>query len=133
MYISNPFKGLKAASLFSTHPPIDERIKTLRMMTRGASFRDYSDSYSQTVGGKSVLPASALKDTENIDIRQASAESKRSRKQQLRQVGDIMRKVNSFAFLTCACGIKMKIPPNFKANKVACPRCGKTSSINKVK
>jgi heat shock protein HtpX len=35
MYISNPFgtralKGL--AKLFSTHPPIEERIKTLRSM-----------------------------------------------------------------------------------------------------
>jgi heat shock protein HtpX len=130
MYIANPFKGLKAASLFSTHPPIDERIKVLKNMSRGASFKDYSDSYSQTVGTKSVIPASALKETQAVELRKASAESKRSEKQQLRDVGDIMRMVNSFTFLTCACGIKMKIPPNFKANKVKCPRCGKTSPVN---
>jgi len=32
MYISNPFKGKKMASFFSTHPPAVERIKRLRNM-----------------------------------------------------------------------------------------------------
>ena len=32
LYISNPFKGNKIASLFSTHPPIEERIKALQQM-----------------------------------------------------------------------------------------------------
>lgn len=32
LYIINPFKGKKAAKLFMTHPPIDERIKALRGM-----------------------------------------------------------------------------------------------------
>lgn len=32
LYISNPFKGNKVASLFSTHPPIQDRIKALQSM-----------------------------------------------------------------------------------------------------
>lgn len=32
LFIANPFKGNKLRSLFSTHPPIDERIKKLRGM-----------------------------------------------------------------------------------------------------
>ena len=130
MYISNPFKKRSATSLFSTHPPIDERIKVLRNMSRGASFKDYSDSYSQTVGAATVMPASALKQ-ESISIRQPSADSgkKMSPNQQMKQAGDIIRMVNGFAFLTCMCGLKMKIPPNYKSKKVKCPRCGKTSSI----
>ena len=32
LYISNPFKGNKIASLFSTHPPIEDRIKALKQM-----------------------------------------------------------------------------------------------------
>lgn len=32
LYINNPFKGNKIASLFSTHPPIEDRIKVLQGM-----------------------------------------------------------------------------------------------------
>jgi len=32
LYITNPFKGNKIASLFSTHPPIEDRIKALQQM-----------------------------------------------------------------------------------------------------
>lgn len=135
MYISNPFAIGKSKNLFSTHPPIDERIKILRNISRGASFRDYSDSYSQTVGDSQVIPASALKETENLELRQAGDKQKRlkSNKQHLREVGDIMRMVNGFAFLTCSCGLNMKIPPNFKAKQAKCPRCQKNLDINAAK
>jgi len=33
LYIANPFKGKKISGLFSTHPPIEERIKILRGMS----------------------------------------------------------------------------------------------------
>ena len=35
LFISNPFRGSKKfmAKMFSTHPPIEERIKSLRSMT----------------------------------------------------------------------------------------------------
>jgi heat shock protein HtpX len=32
LYIANPFKGRKVSNLFSTHPPIEERIKALQEM-----------------------------------------------------------------------------------------------------
>jgi len=32
LYITNPFKGNKLASMFSSHPPISDRIKTLEAM-----------------------------------------------------------------------------------------------------
>ncbi|EKD46485.1 MAG: hypothetical protein ACD_67C00220G0004, partial [uncultured bacterium] len=32
LYISNPFKGNKISKLFSTHPPMEERIAALRGM-----------------------------------------------------------------------------------------------------
>ncbi len=133
MYIANPFKKkkqMKLSDLTSTHPPISERIKILRNMTHGASFKDYSDSFSSVTKTKTVIPPAALT-KEDIALRQAGAEAKKKQRQktQMRQVGDIMRKVNQFVFLTCVCGLKLKIPPNFKANKVKCPKCHKTLDL----
>jgi heat shock protein HtpX len=132
MYIVNPFKkeGMKLSDLTSTHPPISERIRILRNMTHGVSFKDYSDSYTGLTNRRTIMPASALS-KEDIQLRQASAETKKQQKlqTQTRQVGDIMRKVNGFLFLTCACGLKFKIPPNFKAKNVTCPRCKNTITI----
>ncbi|MGA1980606.1 MAG: M48 family metallopeptidase [Sedimentisphaerales bacterium] len=127
MYIVNPFKkggGMRLSDLTSTHPPISERIKILRSMGSGASFKDYSDSYSKITHRKTIVPLTALT-KEDIALRQIGAEAKEEqrRETQMRQVGDIMRKVNQFVFLTCLCGLKLKIPPNFKSDKVQCPRC----------
>jgi heat shock protein HtpX len=93
-------------------------------MSSGASFKDYSDSYSMITHRKTVIPPAALT-KEDIALREAGEEAKKELRleTQMRQVGDIMRKVNQFVFLTCLCGLKLKIPPNFKADKVKCPRC----------
>ena len=135
MYIANPFKKkgqMKLSDWTSTHPPIHERIRILRNMTHGASFKDYSDSFSNITHSRTIVPTSAMT-KEQIALREASVkEVKEQRAQnQMRQVGDIMRKVNQFIFLTCACGLKLKIPPNFKANNVECPRCHKILDLPK--
>ncbi|MHC4602743.1 MAG: M48 family metallopeptidase [Planctomycetota bacterium] len=135
MYIVNPFKKkkqMKLSDLTSTHPPISERIKILRGMTHGASFKDYSRSFSDITHTKTVIPPTALT-KEDIALRQAGAEAKKKqrRETQMRQVGDIMRRVNQFVFLTCLCGLKLKIPPNFKAKKVNCPKCKRTLDLPK--
>ena len=135
MYIVNPFKKkkqMKLSDLTSTHPPISERIRILRNMTHGASFKDYSRSFSDITHTKTVIPPTALT-KEGIALREAGAEAgkKERRKTQMRQVGDIMRRVNQFVFLTCLCGLKLKIPPNFKANKVRCPKCKRILDLPK--
>ena len=81
----------------------------------------------QVTHAASVVPISAVGAKEDIALRQAGAEAKKKdrREYQMRQVGDIMRRVNQFVFMSCACGLKMKIPPNFKGDKVKCPRCRK--------
>ena len=93
-------------------------------MTHGASFKEYSDSFSNITHTKTVIPPAALT-KEAIELRQAGAEAKKKQRleKQMHQVGDIMRMVNGFAFLTCVCGLKLKVPPNYKANNVTCPRC----------
>jgi heat shock protein HtpX len=133
MYIINPFKKKnqrKLSDLTSTHPPISERVRILRNMTFGASLKDYSRSFSDITKTRTVLPPYAL-GKENIPLRQADsdAQKKQQMEKQIHQVGDIMRRVNGFVFLTCTCGLKMKIPPNFKADKVTCMRCKKNLTI----
>ncbi len=130
MYIVNPFKKkgkrAKLSDLSSTHPPISERIKILRNMTHGASFKDYSDSFSRITSAKTVIPATAFT-KEDIALRQAEekVEKKQRLDKQVHDVGDIMRKLNGFVFLTCPCGLKLKVPPNYRHKKIACPRCGR--------
>jgi len=132
MYITNPFKkkGQRTLSdLTSTHPPISERIRILRSMSQGASLKDYSEAFESVTKARTVMPASALT-KEDLALRQASAEAKSERvQQQARQVGDIMRKVNQFVFLTCLCGLTLKIPPNYNAETVKCPRCQRVLGV----
>ncbi|MCE5185735.1 MAG: M48 family metallopeptidase [Planctomycetaceae bacterium] len=127
MYIENPLGGRKAHSLTSTHPPIQERIRILRNMSHGAGFRDYLDSFQSVTHHNPDIPASAFK-SEDIPLRQAGVEKQtpaETPKQQARQVGDLMRSVGGYTFLTCPCGLKLKVPPGLTGTKIECPRCGR--------
>ncbi|MGE5296804.1 MAG: M48 family metallopeptidase [Solirubrobacterales bacterium] len=134
MYFANPFKrrGQRTLSdLTSTHPPISERIRILRSMSQGASYKDYAQAYTAVTHSKNIVPAAALAE-DDVQIRQGQASSAQAQttQQQVHQIGDIMRKVNGFSFLTCACGLKLKIPPNFPAGSIPCPRCGRTLPVH---
>ena len=134
MYIANPFKKksqMKLSDLTSTHPPISERIRILRNMTHGASYKDYSDAFTSITHKKTIVPIAALSKKEDVTLRQASPEEPKKERleKQMRQVGDIMRRVNQFVFLTCLCGLKLKIPPNFKGDSIKCPRCHRILDI----
>jgi heat shock protein HtpX len=127
MYIINPMasNGLKISDLSSTHPPISERIRILRSIMYGAGFQHYQKAFSDvkkiTV---KIIPGSALTE-EAVPIRAASVESKPAldKKEEARNLGDLMMAVNKYVFLTCVCGLKIKIPPDFKKPKIQCPRC----------
>lgn len=133
MYIVNPFMraGRKLSSLDSTHPPIEERIKILRFMTQGADFKTYQQAFSKLKGKPTALiPPAALQKSKSIEIRAANPEPEKTPKKTARDVMDLMRAVNDYAFITCACGLKMKLPPDVKPNStVACPRCGRGNKV----
>jgi len=138
MYIVNPFKKkgrLRLSGLTSTHPPISERIRILRSMAHGASFKDYAEAYTKVTKAPPVIPPSALsKEKEKIQLRTPTAEPHvQTPQQQLRRIGDIMRKVNGFVFLTCPCGLKLKIPPNYKKTELTCPRCRTKHDLTEAK
>ncbi|MDH4269174.1 MAG: M48 family metallopeptidase [Dehalococcoidia bacterium] len=132
MYIVNPFrkKGLKASDLTSTHPPISERIRILRAMA-GASFNDYDQVYRQVHGGKGVVPAASLA-AATVPIATVKLEGEAGELneiQRARETSDVMWRLDNYKTITCDCGAKLRLPPNFKEPQIKCPHCGRTHKI----
>lgn len=137
LYIANPIKdkGRKLADWTSTHPPISERIKILRGMAQGAGLLDYQAAFSTITGRRSkIVPPSGLKDKSVVPLRTAgsSAPDDKTPTTQTREIGDLIRVVNGFSFLTCTCGLKIKTPPDLKKAAFPCPRCGKEMTITPI-
>ncbi|MBU1625861.1 M48 family metallopeptidase [bacterium] len=135
MYIVNPMvlkEGMRLADLSSTHPPISERIAILRKMAGGADYEHYQRAFGAVKGKRySIIPPSGIRTSTNIPIRQPSEAKKkdRTKKQQQRDLGDLMRAINQYLFLVCACGLKIKIPPDFKEDKITCPKCSRVLEV----
>jgi heat shock protein HtpX len=130
MFIVNPLKpkGQKLNNLSSTHPPISERVRILRNMSGGANFVDYQNAFNKIKRSNSpIIPSSGLADQTKISLKEAAVipAALGLDKQTKRDTGDIMMKVNHYSFINCSCGLKIKIPPDFKKKELFCPRCGK--------
>lgn len=138
LFIANPLKkkGQKLHDLTSTHPPISERIKILRNISRGADFINYQNAYTTVKGNKgrtNIIPLSKIHEKSNLPLRNASPQSdSRTVNQTNRDIGNLIKKLNNFLFVTCACGMKFKIPPDFKQSKFSCPRCGRNNHVPKA-
>ncbi len=136
MYIANPLKkkGRKLSDLSSTHPPISERVRILRGIGHGANFIDYQNAFNTVKGSKqNIIPATALTESLPLNLREAGVIPLvgLNKKQTQRDMGDIMMKVNNYSFINCTCGLKIKIPPEFKKSSLFCPRCGKEHNLKK--
>lgn len=134
MYIVNPLKPKeqKLSDLTSTHPPISERIRILRSMSGGANYIDYQNAFNVVKKHKvNLIPSSGLADQTSVGLKEIVSSSipLGLTKQVKREAGDIMMKVNNYSFVDCECGLKIKIPPDFKKDTVICPRCGRTHSL----
>lgn len=129
MYIVNPMAASgKAVGLFSTHPPTEDRIRVLRGMTSGSSLAEYEKAFQHLHKDAGVIGASNLKASQEKGIRQPQKE-KTEPKKSLRDIKDVLHKAAGYGVLTCVCGLKMKIPPNFEHKKVKCPRCKRVYDV----
>ncbi len=135
MYISNPFykKGISANDLFSTHPPLAERIRILRAMS-GAGYADYEKSYEQVVKGDHAIPGVAGLAAQSVPLRQATtgavAGELQERVDRTRETSDMMWKMNNYKTLDCEdCGTKLRLPPSFNQPAVRCPHCGHINNL----
>ncbi|MCK7521494.1 MAG: hypothetical protein MZV64_29345 [Ignavibacteriales bacterium] len=130
MYIANPLetKGTETIlTLSSTHPPISERVRILRSMSGGANYIDYQNAFNKLKGSNvSIIPSSGLADHTTVGLKEATVTPMALglNKQTKRDTGDIMMKVNNYSFINCSCGLKIKIPPDYKKTELFCPRCG---------
>ncbi len=135
MFIINPLKkkGMQLSNVTSTHPPITERISILRSMQQGVNYINYQNAFN-TVKGKQLLiiPQSGLTDASKMSLRGSdlSATSVETDKQVKREVGDLMMMLNDFRFINCTCGMKLKVPPDYKSNSVTCPKCSRIHTLS---
>ena len=131
MYIINPLhkEGARALNLTRTHPPLNDRIKALRAMGGGVSYDNYASALSRTTGGNVGKLPIGLRQQAETAKRKSSVKGKKGKqstkdaRQRMRDAGDLLRNINEFVFLACACGMRIKLPPEFKKDHVACPRC----------
>jgi heat shock protein HtpX len=128
MYIVNPFrKKFSVNDWTSTHPPISERIHILRAMAGGASLAEYERAYSQMHKGSSIVPASALAGTGTVGLRAASPQSAEepTKVDRVRETSDMLWRMNNYKMITCECGTKLKLPPEYTEPTIKCPHCGR--------
>ncbi len=135
MYIVNPLKqkGMKLSNLTSTHPPISERIKILRAMQQGVHYLSYQSAFQFIRNSREkILPATASLDAIPIVMKRPSPSwyEKSNKKKEKRTSGDLIMQLNDFSFIHCACGVKIKVTPDFKKNSITCPRCGKVHTLS---
>lgn len=135
MYIVNPLKGSSGSSWWSTHPPAELRVRILRGMAGGAGFADYEASYRKALGkDSSCVGTRTLEEQEKVAIRKPSPKSSKKDDAiaRARGVADLLGRFGDFLLLTCACGVRIKIPPDLPRETIPCPRCGKVHTIPRV-
>jgi len=140
MYIANPFDkmGRAAFSLNSTHPPLEERIRVLRSMPGMVGYAEYNETWQKVHHSRGgVMPASTLVAgaAAAVPVRAAFAENAADAdpRRRMREAGDLLRKMDNFAFLDCACGLKLKLPPDYAHDTVQCPRCKAVMPVQTAK
>ncbi len=126
MYIVRPLRAGQKRSLkssFSTHPPLEDRIRILRSMSGGAGLSAYEAAYRQS-HKEGIVGARSLAGSEDLQARQASKPEASSQAQRGRQASDAYLTASGYKRIECrACGAILKLPPSQQGRLKNCPRC----------
>ncbi len=93
-----------------------------------ASYRAYNEAFRKVSGKKeSVIGNATLKLEGTIAARQASpgSGSRESALERAKEVTGLLDRVGGFLLVSCACGLKIKVPPELGQVAIKCPRCGR--------
>jgi heat shock protein HtpX len=131
MYIVNPLAARsRRTGWFSTHPATEDRVRVLRGMTGSASLAAYEQAYRAQHPKESVLTPSLLKQSVEQPARAAATgDPAGDAPNTWREAQDLLHKIDRYAMLACACGMKLKVPPDFDQSQVACPKCGQVHPV----
>jgi len=134
MYIVNPMTALAAVGLFSTHPPTEQRIDILRAMVGGADFGSYDSAFRRVTGARNLIGARTLASEKRLEIRDGRPEpaTKQKAVERSRDVVDMVGRLAGYLYMTCGCGVGIKVPPKHSRATIACPRCGRLNHIATV-
>jgi heat shock protein HtpX len=127
MYIVRPLRQGERrnfSTAFTTHPPLEERIRVLRTMGKSADFAAYDRAYQQ-IAGKHVIGKQTLAATEPVAAHAPVAEPFSPPPQRLREASDAYLAGAGYQRVRCpSCEATLKIPPARQGQVNACPRCG---------
>ena len=128
MYIVRPLKAGQQRnfnSAFSTHPPLESRIRVLRGLGGHADFRAYDQAFSQ-VNGKHVIGSKTLGAAAVETVAPpADAPELATAPQRMRAASDAFLAGAGYDRVGCQnCGAVLKVPSQMRGRVQACPRCG---------
>ena len=131
MFIVNPLApAANLSSIFSTHPPAQDRIRVLRGMAKSSSLAAYEEAFRETHRNQSMLGARNLARSTEQGIREPTTTAEKPDvRQQWRSAQDLLHRVNQYATIACGCGLNIKLPPAFDQKTIRCPRCGASHTV----
>ena len=135
LYIVNPLQAASAVSTFSTHPPLVKRVEILRSMGGRAGLADYEAAYLKTIGGdRGCIGQRTLVADESVEARAPTPEPDKRKEgiARAREVGDLLGRLGNYLLMPCVCGVRIKVPSNFKREAVKCPKCGREHGVPKA-
>jgi heat shock protein HtpX len=128
MFIVNPLAAAGSGfSLFSTHPPVEQRIQILRGMA-GGSLADYEAAYRQSLG-KGLIGRRSLLEAPSQPIREPSVEGT---VETHRDMQAMSHRLNGYLTLQCPCGMELSVPRGYERDEVRCVRCGRSLPLPAV-
>lgn len=127
LYTINPYRkelGIHTPLLLAvTHAPVKQRIDILRSIHRVVSLENYERAWRRETGSRTRLLPIGFDARESFPVREGAIAAPAAAR--AHEALDASRRLRQFAFLDCVCGMHIKLPPDYPADQILCPRCAR--------